>query len=200
MKLGRIVKTAKNLLLDLRYGQFLGGVKQTPYADRGAHDTANSDYEVMPYLFNGLVEPEDIFIDIGCGKGRVLNWWLSHFPAHKLYGIELDPEVALSVQQRLSAFDNVDIICGDVGTCLPMEPNVFYLFNPFDASVMRRFKDALTARYCDGNDRPRRPLKIVYYNPVCKHIFEEDLRFSIRPIDVPSHFHSAIFITLLDDA
>ena len=37
---------------------------------------------------------EDSFVDVGCGKGRVLAWWLGKNLPGKATGIELDPFVA----------------------------------------------------------------------------------------------------------
>jgi hypothetical protein len=75
---------------------------------------------------------------------------------------------------------------------LPCDGTVFYLFNPFDAGVMRRFIEAFLA---DGMD-PRR--RIVYHNCKDVHLFRDDPRFEVRDILLPSgNFRSAL-ITLRD--
>src|SRR5690606_1311287 len=90
----RAPRTARNALLDLRYGGFLGGTIKSRYEHLGAHDVGNVDYDVLATLFRAVdVHPDDVIVDVGAGKGRALNWFLSRYPGTRLYGIELDPEV-----------------------------------------------------------------------------------------------------------
>jgi hypothetical protein len=84
----------------------------------------------------------------------------------------------------------VEIVSGDATKLLPADGTVFYLFNPFDESVMRRFIDAFLA----GGMDPRR--RIVYHNCKSVQLFADNPRFEIEPIELPSgNFRSAL-ITL----
>ena len=105
MKLfSRVRSLIGNLLLDLKYGGFVGGVKRTPFSDAGTSDTANTDYAALPFLFEDIIEPEDILVDIGCGKGREVNWWLDNYPSNSICGIELDSEIAGATASRLFSY------------------------------------------------------------------------------------------------
>ena len=181
-----------NLAVDFRYGAFLGGVKKTKYLHKGANDTANSDYKVLPHLFSSIVEPHDVLVDVGCGKGRVLNWWLSNYREHKIYGIELDPEIAEQTRKRLKRYPKVEIICGDVCEKLPEDADIFYLFNPFDGRVMAAFRAALIGLAIRGG----RPLKVLYYNPIHADVFLENPRFTVTPVTLPPQFHKALLFTV----
>jgi SAM-dependent methyltransferase len=147
--------------MDLRYGAFIGGVRKTRLAEFGAHDTANSDYDVLPHIFRDRVRASDMLVDVGCGKGRVLNWWLDEYPTNRIVGIELDSQIAASTRQRLRRFENVAVITGDALDILPPKGTIFYLFNPFDEDVMRKF----SRRLLDGAVE-RRDYVVLYYNPV----------------------------------
>jgi hypothetical protein len=71
---------------------------------------------------------------------------------------------------------------------LPADGTVFYLFNPFDESVMRRFARAMLDR--------GKPATIVYLN--AKHVaaFEDEPRFTISPIDPPGLSFRSVLVTV----
>ena len=182
---------ARNAVRDLRYGSFLGGTVKTRYEHLGAHDVGNVEYEDLPPLFAPAnVQPDDVIVDVGAGKGRSINWLLDRFPRNRIVGIELDPEIAAKTARRLRRFPNVTILSGDATELLPRDGTVFYLFNPFDANVMRRFIDAFTA---DGMD-PRR--RIVYHNCKDVQLYRDDPRFHVEEIALPSGSFRAALITL----
>jgi SAM-dependent methyltransferase len=181
----RAPKTARNVLRDLRFGKPLGGTMKTRYAHLGAHDVGNADYGDLAILFaEAGVQPDDVIVDVGCGKGRAINWFLDEHPGNRVVGIELDPEICAETARRLRRFSQVTILCGDAVTMLPADGTLFYLFNPFDESVMARFREALVqARSRNGNAGRTR---IVYYNYKALHVFADDPRFSVREIESPA--------------
>jgi SAM-dependent methyltransferase len=184
-------KSLRNATVDLRFGRFLGGTIRSRYEHLGAFHVANSDYDDLPLLFAAAqVAPEDILVDVGCGKGRVINWLLRNHPANTIYGIELDPEVCASTTRRLRRFEQVQILCGDATTMLPSDGTIFFLFNPFDEHVLRRFADAFLAGAEAGKRR-----RIVYYN--CKYldVFLDDPRFAVDAI-APAASHRSALIRL----
>src|SRR4249919_4103205 len=72
----RFRRLSRNVVIDLRYGPFLGGTVSTRYRHEGAHPVGNSDYLVLRAIFEGRVQDGDLLVDVGCGRGRVLNHWL----------------------------------------------------------------------------------------------------------------------------
>jgi len=177
-------RTVRNALLDLRYGKVLAGTIETPYEHLGAFDTTNSQYEDLPHLFAAAeIGPGDVIVDVGCGKGRVLNWLVRAYPENRLYGIELDPAVCADTARRLRRFGNVKVLCGDATELLPPEGTVFYLFNPFDESVMRRFVSALPE-----------PARVVYYKSKFLEPFREDPTLVVSEIELPSGSHESALI------
>ena len=175
----RLPKIVRNGVRDLRYGRPLGGTIRSRYEHLGAHDVGNADYDDLAILFAAAgVRPDDVIVDVGAGKGRAINWLLGHHPANRIVGIELDPEICAATSRRLRKFSQVEILCGDALTLLPRDGSLFYLFNPFDESVMACFRDRLAVLRA-GRARTR----IVYYNVKALHLFEDDPRFAVTRVE-----------------
>jgi SAM-dependent methyltransferase len=171
----------QNLVMDLRFGGWAGGIVASPFAAQGASRVQSTSYAALARLHarNDIrIAPDDVLVDVGCGRGRVINWWLSRGWRNRMVGLELVPRIAGETAERLRRFPNVEIRCGDAVQTVPPEGTFFYLYNPFDAPVMSRFADALLARA----DRPRE-LRIVYFN--CRHldVFADDPRWRVRRLD-----------------
>ena len=179
----------RSALRDLRYGRPLGGTVRSRYEHLGAFHATNSPYEDLDRVFDGVdVRPEDVIVDVGAGKGRSLNWLLDRYPANRIYGIELDPELAAATARRLRRYPNVTVVAADATRVIPPEGTVFYLFNPFDAEVTARFAQALLER--------GRPATIVYYNAKFLEPFRADDRFAVRELDDPALAHRSAVVTL----
>jgi hypothetical protein len=182
----------RSALRDLRYGRPLGGTVRSRYEHLGAFHATNSPYEDLERVFAGVeVGPDDVIVDVGAGKGRSLNWLLGRFPANRIYGIELDPELAARTARRLRRHRKVTVVAADATRVIPPEGTVFYLFNPFDAEVTARFAQALLER--------GRPATIVYYNAKFLEAFS-DPRFSVRELDDPALAHRSAVIYVSDTA
>ncbi len=159
----------RNLLLDMRYGGSLAGSIPSQDSDKGAYDVANVQYSVLPLIFSDRVGPSDVVVDVGCGKGRVINWLLSRGIRNRIVGIELNSEVAMATNKRLARYRNVQIIAGDAIDNLPADGTIFFLFNPFNATVMERFKERLRTLFGD-----RGGITVLYYAAVHLEVFRND--------------------------
>jgi hypothetical protein len=181
----------RNLILDLRYRAFLGGTVKSPYAKLGIADTANTDYGALPLVFGGIIQGSDVLVDIGCGKGRVINWWLSQGLRNRIVGIELDETVALKTQRRLRRFHNVQIVAGDALAFLPTDGTLFYLFNPFSEPWVKALKDRLAGLFALQKAR-----MVLYYNCLHVNVFRSDLNWSVDEIELGSQFHRLALMKL----
>ena len=178
----RSPKVIPNALRDLRYGWPLAGTIKTRYAHLGARNTTNADYGDLALLFAAAeVQLDDVIVDVGCGKGRALNWFLGHFPGNRIIGIELDPEICARTARRLRRHRQVTVVCGDASTMLPRDATLFYLFNPFDRAATMRFRDALLEARAGAIGRTR----IVYYFARELAVFEQDTRFAVEYLRIP---------------
>jgi SAM-dependent methyltransferase len=172
--------TIRTLLLDLRYGGYCGGEIPSRFADLGAVMTGSSDYLQLDELFRRArirINPDDVLVDIGCGKGRVINYWLARGYRNRIVGLELDPEIAESVRRRTKPWPNVAIIAGDAIENLPEDGTVFYAYNPFNAAVMSRLKARMEALFLG-----KREVVLLYYNCHHKGVFEGDPAWRVESL------------------
>ena len=91
---------------------------------------------------------EDHLADIGCGKGRVLAWWLGKKLPSKATGIELDPYVAGVAKKWLKRYpeERVRLIEGDALKQDYDEYTIIYIFRPFAKEFLIRFLERLEAQ------------------------------------------------------
>jgi SAM-dependent methyltransferase len=114
------------------------------------------------------LNPSDVaFVDIGCGKGKVLCVWNKMFlDAKRIVGIEFSEhliKISKSNLQKISASE-VEIICGDatkVSLNFDCSVNLLYLYNPFDVKILSQFVENIG----------KQDTIIIYFNPVHKSIF-----------------------------
>ncbi len=189
----RGVRIFRNLLLDLRYGGFLGlnlglhGINPLPdgkgppsaeFSYSPYHWLAclsNSDVECLQRIFDHRIKASDVLVDVGCGRGRVINWWLDHGCHNQVFGIELDPATAERTRRRLRGHKNVTIITGDAAQNIPPQGTLFYLFNPFDAPTLAAFKDRLKETAADPKN-----VRIFYYTPTHIQVFQDDPAWNVQ--------------------
>ena len=164
--------------LDIRYSKrLLKGNIKTSYKHLGANDVYHTKYCVMPLIFRLVpILERDILVDVGCGKGRVINYWLSKKLSNKIFGLELDKNIARQAAQQFKKWKNVSIIEGDAITNIPEDGTIFYFYNPFTADKVEEFEEKLSKMFCD------KPIKIVYYNPKSLHVFRNE-KWKIRYIN-----------------
>jgi predicted RNA methylase len=116
------------------------------------------------------------FIDLGCGKGRVLVLAADH-GFGRIVGVEIDDLLVdaaranlLSVQARRGGvLGNVEVVAADAATyTLPLEPLVIYMYNPFGEQTVRDVAENVQRSW----EQCPRPLLVVYYNPVHQHLLD----------------------------
>ena len=105
------------------------------------------------------VDAADVFVDFGCGKGRVLLEAAEHYPFRRVIGVESEPHLAEAarallrrnerrLQSRAWEVVTVDAVAYEV----PDEVTVAYLFDPFTGPVFDAVIAALE-RSVDQNPR-----------------------------------------------
>jgi SAM-dependent methyltransferase len=182
----------RNAVLDWQYGGYCGGRIFTRFPETGAHTTVSTDYYELERVFGprGVpVRPDDVLVDVGCGKGRILNYWLRSGLKNKLYGLELDPVFANKTAARLRNFERVTIHEGDAIKNLPQDATLFFLYNPFALEVVERFK----ARVLEHYAHRLHTIRIVYYGCMYVEAFENDPNWNIQMLDhLPLFCRSAL--------
>jgi precorrin-6B methylase 2 len=111
-----------------------------------------------------------VLVDVGCGKGRVLNYWLHSGLKNRIYGLELDPEFAGFAARRLAKYKNVTILAGDAIENLPDDATLIFLYNPFEGDVLERLKERLKQKYAHR----LHTIRILYYSCMFIDVFRQD--------------------------
>ncbi|MDF2501257.1 MAG: GCN5-related N-acetyltransferase [Anaerosporomusa subterranea] len=173
----------RDTYLDLKYSdRLLRGNNVSNFKHLGANDVFHTDYSVMPLLFRNLpVSPDDVLVDVGCGKGRVINFWLSRKYKNQIIGLEIDPDIAANTARQLANHANVKVIPGDAIENLPSEGTIFYFYNPFNEEKVVKFEQKVR-ELTRGNQ-----VNIIYYNPKSLHVFENS-KWSIQRFDFERDF------------
>lgn len=156
---------ARNAFVDIRRGRPLVGTWRRP--GRPSYNHENSDHVALRRIFAGRVRPDDVLVDIGCGRGRVLAHWSSHYPEHRMVGIEIDPHAAARAGAHMSRHPNCTVVCGDAVDLLPEDGSLFYLYNPFGFDTLDRLRLRIEAL-----PRGSRRLVLLYHNPKHVAVFE----------------------------
>ena len=146
---------------DKRYGGIsVNQRKASRYRELGAYATQSSDYRCLEQVFRTVpLRSDDVFIDVGCGEGRVLTFLYEQGFRGKVIGIELDEEVAETAARRTALCQNVTICCGNVLEKSEMfrDATAVYLFNPFSRSIFQAFVGLLEST-CT------KPVRLYYLN------------------------------------
>jgi len=105
------------------------------------------------------------FIDIGCGKGRVLLI-ASEFPFRRIIGLEFAPTLAEIARRNLNSYrrghqkcTQIEVVTGDAMEYeLAPEPQVLYFFSPFSPNVL----DQIVQRVEESFQRSPRELLVMF--------------------------------------
>jgi SAM-dependent methyltransferase len=108
-----------------------------------------------------------IFVDFGSGKGRALLL-ASEYPFRRIIGVEFARELHAAAQVNIARYQSatqrccaIEVHCQDATEfALPPEPTVFYFYNPFDATVMKKVLANIRASL----EAHPRPVFILYCN------------------------------------
>jgi SAM-dependent methyltransferase len=114
------------------------------------------------------VGSDDVFLDLGCGMGRVLLEAGMNYPFARVEGVELVPSLADTARAVLRRNESLlqcgawDVVTSDVlNYSVPDDVTVGYLYDPFTGSVF----DAAMARLEASVERHPRRLRVVYVTP-----------------------------------
>ena len=123
------------------------GVSLTKYVKSvgdGSTGSQSTPYYVLDEIFKDAdFKPEDSFIDVGCGRGRVLAYMARKKYPCKISGIELNGEVAAFTQNWARKYANVNVICGNAFDIDYNQFSVIFMGRPFEPDLFHKFIDLL---------------------------------------------------------
>jgi SAM-dependent methyltransferase len=132
------------------------------------------DYEPSPLRALGRVlprrevGPDDVFIDFGCGKGRVVMQ-AAMYPFRKVIGVELSGALCDIARQNVDRARS-QFICRDIELVnqdvldysIPDDVTIVYFYNPFEGAIFA----AVVEKLVESLRRNPRMLRVIYMNPV----------------------------------
>ncbi|PWT70647.1 MAG: hypothetical protein C5B59_19775 [Bacteroidetes bacterium] len=135
------------------------------------------NYYVLEHLMQEIVRfnGNKTFLDIGCGKGRVLIVAATYGFEH-ITGVDISEEFcdeAEAITQRYSSKNpQADFTIVNVDACkydIPNEVTTIFLFNPFDEIIMNEVVNNIIK----SQHRCSRDIRVIYAYPEHKSIFLE---------------------------
>jgi SAM-dependent methyltransferase len=180
---------------DRRHGVDTAGLAEHPerLAHRPEFAHAVRYQGTPPRRFRRLIEAlpipreEYTFVDLGCGKGKSLLI-AADLGFRRVIGVDFSPDLIAAAEANAATYrarapqsPPIEAIHADAGAYpLPPEPTILYLFNPFDAVVLRRVVTNIERSLAEAP----RPLYVVYLNAVHADVLATSTR--LRPAAVPS--------------
>jgi SAM-dependent methyltransferase len=136
---------------------------------QGNHHYMPTSYKgCRDYLAAMALMPDDVFVDFGCGKGRVLAL-ASQYPVRRIVGVEIAQRLADEARLNVERFkgprrcNQVEVWCGSAADFpIPPDSSCLFFYNPFRGEVLAR----VFANIAASLDEFPRPLRILYANPL----------------------------------
>lgn len=114
------------------------------------------------------VTPDDVFVDVGSGMGRVVLQAAMFYPFQRVLGIEISAQLHEVSMTNLASNESrlrcsqVELIRADIRELeLPDDVTVVFLYNPFIGATFQAFLDCLLRSI----DRNPRVVRVIYANP-----------------------------------
>jgi len=127
------------------------------------------------------IGPDDVFVDFGSGKGRVV-WQAAHFPFARVVGVEISPQLNGIARNNIEAGKrrlkcrNVELVTADAAEFeVPDDMTYAYFYAPFDGEVFAKVIENIIASL----DRRPRPVTLIYANPSMDEAIRATGRFQL---------------------
>jgi len=164
--------SARNRIADLVRDR---GLDTTGIEYRGEHlhgERVRYEPSGWSYLQRALpresVAPDEVFLDYGSGKGRIV-YQAARYPFARVIGVEVSEELNevaranIERKRRKLACGDVELVTADAaGFDVPDEVTVAYLFYPFVGDTFR----AVMGKLVESLERRPRRVRLIYVCPV----------------------------------
>ena len=112
-----------------------------PSVEGGTAYSATCYWTLDAIFSDAEFSSDDSFVDVGCGKGRLLAYMLNRKFPGRITGIEMNPMTAAVARKWIQRFpqDKVRLIEGDAFSQQYDEYTIIYLFRPFETEYFIRF-------------------------------------------------------------
>ena len=172
-----------HLLYERRFGLDTSSLSTLPEHDEKNLHYAPASWRILDrWLPRDSVTPDDVLLEAGCGKGRLVFVAARNYPFRRVIGLEFSPEL-LAIAQRNIDHNRRRLRCQDVqlvqaDACtwpVPDDVTVVTLYNSFAGEVFERFVD----RLLDSFERRPRRIRLLYLNATQQRALEARGRFEL---------------------
>ena len=142
------------------------------------HSVPSGGRDLRRVLTTIGVTSDDRVIDIGCGQGSAMRTML-RFPFRAVHGVEISEVISATAVRNFERLGDARarVFTQDASTFEGYgEYNVFYIFNPFPAVVMRR----VLRKILDATADSPAPRRLIYRNPVCHELVLAETGFRLE--------------------
>ncbi len=154
-------------------------------ADLRNHWYVPTDYETFQRAMRQVeVNPDDVFVDFGSGKGRILIL-AAALPFRRVIGVEFSAQLHEIAQANVAASGHakIDLMLADATAWkVPPEATVLFFYNPFDGAILSKVIANIRQSLAEA---PRR-ITIVYVRP--EKFFEKEVDWRswlVRRAEIP---------------
>jgi SAM-dependent methyltransferase len=159
----------RNLAWERRLGIATRGCVGVDHPD--ASHYATMSYALIHRMLGALdLRRDDVFVDVGCGKGRVLCC-AARSTVRKVEGVDLSAELCEqargNARRARGQRSPIEVHQAFAEEFDYSECTVYFLFSPFGPDTMRKVLTKIRA------DRAGRPVRIAYANPAYPEPFVE---------------------------
>jgi cyclopropane fatty-acyl-phospholipid synthase-like methyltransferase len=171
------------LLYERRFRLDTSSLATLPEHDADNLHYAPASWRILDHwLAHDSVRPDDVLLEAGCGKGRLVFVAALKYPFRRVIGLEFSPEL-VAIAQRNIARNRRRLRCKDVQIVqadarawpIPDDVTVVTLYNSFVGEVFERFVD----RLLDSFERRPRRIRLLYLNATQQRALEARGRFEL---------------------
>jgi SAM-dependent methyltransferase len=150
-------------------GQRTGGrALEREHLEAGRLGYIASAWRTLPRALHHVgVSRDDVFIDFGCGKGRVVHQAAKR-RFRKVVGVEISPALAEVARELIEARKSrhrcgeVEVVVADASEYrVPDDLTIAYFFHPFSGEIL----DAVLEHIISSIDRNPRRVSLIYAFP-----------------------------------
>lgn len=110
----------------------------------GATGSQSASYWALDDIFRDFkYNTDDKFIDVGCGKGRILAYLLREKAQCQLTGIELNKEVASYAESWSKRYEQINIISGNAFDLDYNNYTILFLARPFETAFFQKYLEKI---------------------------------------------------------
>jgi SAM-dependent methyltransferase len=128
------------------------------------------------------------FVDLGCGKGRVLLI-AGQFPFRAVIGVDVSEDLCRVARRNLAStslapLSPIELVCRSAAEYdIPHGNLVRFLFNPFDAVILREVAAKIAARLAEGGC----DIWVLYHSPRCRPVLD-----AVEGLEIAAETHHTV--------